>query len=491
MHRSHEKVGHTLFRHSSRRPQSGGRLLNERPFWLAQALKTEDGTSAPPLLDEARTGLCVVGGGFTGLWTAILAKQMRPELDIVLVEADVCGGGASGRNGGCVSTWSTKFLTLQRLLGDEEAIRLVLACEKAVSDIEQFCVDHHIDCEWRRDGTLFTATSHAQMGASDAVMEALSQRDICSWTRLHADEVKRRAGSNAHLEGWFSPVAATLHPGKLVRGLRRVAMSLGVRVHEHTPMLQIEHGAVATVKTPQGTVRADTVVIAINAWMASTFREFARSIVIVSSDMVITDPAPSQLAATQIDGGVSVMDSRTFVHYYRSTVDGRLMLGKGGNTFAFGGHMLRVFDEPSPYRELLAARLRDFMPPLAEVPIAASWNGASDRSVSGLPFFGRLRGAPNVFYGFGYSGNGVGPSHIGGTLLASLALGQDNAWTRSRLARGPLGQFPPEPIRYAGSLMVRNAIRRVERAQDAGVAPSAFDTRLSKFAAAAGKADKR
>ena len=451
---------------------------------------TEDAAPAATLLEDTRAGLCIVGGGFTGLWTAILAKQRRPDLDIVLLEADVCGGGASGRNGGCVSTWSTRFFTLRRLFGDAEAIRLVQASEKAVVDIERFCADHGIDCEWRRDGTLFTATSGAQVGASDAVMAALSQRGICTWTRLDSEEVQRRAGSRAHLEGWFSPVAATLHPGKLVRGLRRVAMNLGVRVHEHTPMLRIEHGAPAAVRTPQGRVRADSIVIAINAWMASTFREFARTIAIVSSDMVITEPAPAQLAATGLDGGISVMDSRTFVHYYRSTTDGRLMLGKGGNTFAFGGRMLRVFDEPSPYRELLAARLQEFMPQLSRVPIAASWNGPSDRSVTGLPFFGRLQQARNVFYGFGYSGNGVGPCHIGGTLLASLALGQDNEWTRSPLARGPLGKFPPEPMRYAGSILVRNAIRRKERAEDAGRRPSALDARLSQFAAAAGKADK-
>ena len=471
-------------------PHGSGHAPQERPFWLAQALKAEGAAPAAALLGDTRADLCIVGGGFTGLWTAILAKQLRPDLDIVLLEADVCGGGASGRNGGCVSTWSTKFFTLQRLFGDAEAIRLVQASEKAVFDIERFCADHGIDCEWRRDGTLFTATSSAQVGASDAVMAALSRHDICSWTRLDTEEVKRRAGSTAHLEGWFSPVAATLHPGKLVRGLRRVAISLGVRVHENTPMLQIAHGAPATVRTPQAKLRADTVVIAINAWMASKFREFARTIAIVSSDMVITEPAPVELAATGLDGGISVMDSRTFVHYYRSTADGRLMLGKGGNTFAFGGRMLRVFDQPSPYRELLVQRLGEFMPPLAGVPTAASWNGPSDRSVTGLPFFGRLQGAPNVFYGFGYSGNGVGPSHIGGTLLASLALGLDNEWTRSRLARGPLGRFPPEPVRYAGSILVRNAIRRKERAEDAGLPPCALDVRLSKFAAAAGKADK-
>ena len=145
---------------------------------------------------------------------------------------------------------------------------------------------------------------------------------------------------------------------------------------------------------------------------------------------------------------MSVLDSRIFVHYYRSTADGRLMLGKGGNTFAYGGRMLPVFDRASPLPGGAGERLQHFMPDLAGAPIAASWNGASDRSVTGLPFFGRLRGRPDIFYGFGYSGNGVGPSRMGGELLASLVLGLDNEWTRSPLAAGR-GEVPAR----AGPLM--------------------------------------
>lgn len=465
--------------------------MKQRPYWLAHALAAESaGGDAAPLVGDTRAQLAIVGGGFTGLWTAILAKQQRPALDVVVLESDVCGAGASGRNGGCALTWSTKFFTLQRLYGEAEALRLVRASEQAVLDIERFCNAHAIDCEWRRHGTLFTATSPAQLGASDAVMAALAQRGVCSWRRMPVDDVQRRAGSKAHLEGWFSPLAATVQPGQLVRGLRRVALELGVRLHEHTPMTRLEDGSPPVVRTAGGSVTADRVVIAINAWMAATFREFERSIVIVSSDMVITEPAPAALRRTGLDGGISVLDSRTFVHYYRSTADGRLMLGKGGNTFAYGARMRPVFDAPSPYRDLLVERLRHFMPQLAAIPIAASWNGASDRSVTGLPFFGRLRGRPDVFYGFGYSGNGVAPSRMGGELLASLALGLDNEWTRSPLARGPLGRFPPEPVRYVGSLIVRSAIRRKEAAEDRGRRPLPFDVALSRFAAAAGKADK-
>jgi putative aminophosphonate oxidoreductase len=464
--------------------------VSPRPYWLAQALAAEGGAAAPPLAGDTRADLAIVGGGFTGLWTAIRAKQQRPGLDVVVLEADVCGAGASGRNGGCALTWSTKFFTLQRLYGEAEALRLVRASEQAVLDIERFCEEHAIDCEWRRDGTLFTATSPAQLGASDAVMAALQQRGACSWQRVALGELQRRAGSTAHLEGWFSPLAATVQPGKLVRGLRCVALALGVRLHEHTPMTRLADGSPPVLHTSAGKLTAERVVIAINAWMAGTFREFERSIAIVSSDMVITEPAPAALAASGLDGGISVLDSRTFVHYYRSTADGRLMLGKGGNTFAYGGRMHPVFDRPSPYRELLVERVRSFMPALRDTPIAASWNGASDRSVTGLPFFGRLRGRPDVFYGFGYSGNGVAPSRMGGELLASLALGLDNEWTASPLVRGPLGRFPPEPVRYLGSLIVRNAIRRKEAAEDGGRRPLPFDVALSRFAAAAGKADK-
>jgi putative aminophosphonate oxidoreductase len=449
---------------------------------------------APALSGTVRADVGIVGGGFTGLWTAIQIKQQRPELEIVLIERDLCGAGASGRNGGCVLTWSAKFFTLRRLFGEAEAVRLVLASEAAVGQIGQFCQQHGIDAEFRMDGTLYSATNRAQLGSMDALLQALTACGINSWQHLPPDEVARRSGSRANLAGVFSPLAATVQPGKLVRGLRRVALQMGIHIYERSPMTDLNAGPPATLHTPYGKLVADKVVLAINAWMASSLpqlaHQFARSIAVVSSDMIITDPAPDLLHACGLAGGISVLDSRTFVYYYRSTPDGRLMLGKGGNTFAWRGRVLPVFDQASPYLPELKQGLQRFFPELANVPICASWNGPSDRSVTGLPFFGHLPGAPHVFYGFGYSGNGVGPSHMGGQILSSLVLGQDNAWSQSPLTRGPLGLFPPEPLRYCGSLMVRNAIRRKETAEDAGRGVWLMDRWLSSLADAAGKADK-
>lgn len=460
-----------------------------RPFWIEQAL-FNDGALAPALQGAQQTDLCIVGGGFTGLWTAIQCKQHNPQLDIVILESDLCGAGASGRNGGCLLTWSAKFFTLQRLFGEAEAVRLVRAADAAVDHIERFVREHGIEAEFRRDGTLYTATASAQVGSLAPVMDALQQRGINSYQELPPDEVARRAGSARHLAGVFSPIAATVHPGKLVRGLRRVALEMGVRIHERSPMVALDRSQPAVVRTPCGSVTAKKVVLAMNAWMASSFAQFERSIAIVSSDMVITERCPELLQAAGLADGVSVLDSRTFVYYYRSTADGRLMLGKGGNTFARGGRIAPVFDQRSPYEAELTEALHSFFPSLKNVPITASWNGPSDRSVTGFPFFGRLDGTPHIYYGFGYSGNGVGPTYMGGQLLSSLVLDLDNDWTRSPLAQGPRGHFPPEPLRYAGSIVVRNAIRRKEHAEDLGRAPWWLDRQLSKLAAAAGKADK-
>jgi putative aminophosphonate oxidoreductase len=461
-----------------------------RPFWLQQALDQEEAAPCAPLAGDSRCDVCIVGGGYTGLWTALMLKEQQPTLDILLIEADTCGAGASGRNGGCALSWSAKYFTLERLFGVQEAVRLVRESEQSIRAIGDYCTAHGIDADYRLDGTLYTATNPAQVGATDRVIAALERQGVNSFQRLPLAQVQRLAGSHKHLEGWFSPAAATVQPGKLVRGLRRVALQRGIRIHEQTAMTGLQQGRQSQVQTAHGTVHADSVVLALNAWMARAFPQFERSVAIVSSDMIITEPYPQLLEQMGLNTGISVLDSRIFVHYYHNTPDGRLMLGKGGNTFAYGGKMLPVFDQPSPYEPLLRRSLGEFFPALADARIAATWNGPSDRSVTGLPFFGRLQGEGQVFYGFGYSGSGVGPCHMGGQILSSLVLGLDNPWTRSPLVNGPLGYFPPEPIRYLGSLMVRNAIRRKEQAEDHGRRPRRLDVHLARFAAAAGKADK-
>jgi putative aminophosphonate oxidoreductase len=438
--------------------------VSGRSLWLDEALAADPGAPAPPLAGETRADVCIVGGGYTGLWTALELREREPGLDVVLVEADICGGGASGRNGGFVLSWWAKFKTLRALLGEGEALRIARASADAVAEIGAFCEREGIDAHFRPDGWLWTATSDAQRGAWRATLAELERAGVAPFEELPADEVARRAGSPAHVAGIFEPTAATVQPALLARGLRRVALERGVRIFERTPMTGLERGR---VRTGGGSVAADRVVLATNAW-AARVRELRRALVVIASDMVATEPFGERLARDGWADGVAISDSRLLVNYFRSTRDGRVAFGRGGGTLAFGGRVGSAFDGESPRAADVAAEWRRLYPQFADVRTTAGWTGPIDRSVTSLPFFGRLREHPHVAYGVGFSGNGVGPSLLGGRILASLVLDADDDWSRCGLARGPVGRFPPEPARFVGGHVVRAAVARKERADDEG-----------------------
>ncbi|OKY26695.1 FAD-dependent oxidoreductase [Thalassotalea sp. PP2-459] len=459
-------------------------------FWFNDALTSCEIPNIPILQGKITADVCIIGGGYTGLWTAIKIKQQDPTLQVVIVEKGVCGQGASGRNGGCMLTFSTKFASLIQLFGINEAKRLVQASEQAVLDIANFCKQHHINADIRTDGAIYTATNSAQQSIVTQPLPLLKAHNINQWQQKTKDYLSQVTGSKHAISGIESPAAGSLHPGKLVLGLVKHALSMGIFIYQQSPYLS--HKATEQniqVKTPQGEIISEKLVFAVNAWMGQLFNDFNRYYTLVSSDMVITKPMPKLLANVGLDHGKAIADSRIFVHYYRSTPDGRLMLGKGGNLFAFNNRMLPAFDQPSRYQQQLTNAFKQFFPRLP-CDFTTSWTGASDRSTTGLPFFGTLAGQKNVYYGLGYSGNGVVQSYLGGDILSSMVLGIDNEWTRSPMAKGPISKFPPEPIRYLGAQLVKRSIMRKEQAEALEQQPTWFDIQLAKFAAAAGKADK-
>lgn len=465
--------------------------MSPQPFWFADALQQEASPALPPWQGEQHAEVCIIGGGFTGLWSAIQTRLKRPDWRIVLLEKDRCGGGASGRNGGCMLTWSTKYGSLRHCFGEHEAARLLRASEQAVFDIAAFCQQHGIDADLRLGGAVYAASNAAQLGRLRPVLEQLTQAGLNRWQALDDPHTHVMSGSTLMRDGAWTDAAGSVHPGKLVRGLLRVARALGVEVYEQSPVQAVNGCQPAQVRTDQGVLHASRVVLALNAETPALLPQFARHLLLVSSDMIITEPVPEQIAALGLDRGQAVCDLRTFVHYWRSTPDGRLMLGKGGNLVPFGNRLHPAFDRPSRYQPMLHKALQRFFPSLAAVPLARSWTGASERSANGLPCFGELPQQRGVFYGFGYSGNGVVQSHLGGQILSSLLLGEENAWTRSGLAQGPQMAFPPEPLRWIGAQVVRNAIRRVEAAEDRDQHSRWLDRRLARLASMAGKADAR
>lgn len=461
-----------------------------RPFWFDQALKQEGEPQATPLDQHITADVCIIGGGYTGLWTAFELKEKQPNIDIVIIDKDLCGYGASGCNGGCVLTLATKFLSMSKFYGKKEAKRLVKASEDAVDHIKAFTEKHNIECDLRIDGSQYIATNGAQVGTMDPVMQALDQEGIKSWQRQDLDEAKQFARTDDMQEAFFSDKAGSVQPALLVRGMARVAREMGIRIFEGTPMEKIEETSTPKVITPNGSITANKVVVAINAWMATKFKQFERTIAVVSSDMGVTEPIPELLEEIGLNHGATICDSRIFVHYFHTTSDGRLMLGKGGNTFAYGSKMIPSFFEESAYHDQVKNAITRFYPKLKDVKLEQTWNGGSDRSTTGFPFFGNLNNHPDIHYGFGYSGNGVTQAYLGGKILASLCLNHDDEWSNCGFVGGPRGKFPPEPVRWMGAMMVRNAIRAKEAAEDQEKNPSTYSKFMATFAKGAGKADK-
>ena len=452
-----------------------------RSLWLREALAAEDGSDSPELLEAVEADVCVVGGGYTGLWTALRLKELEPDASVVLVEGDICGGGPSGRNGGFALSWWPKVETLIKRVGEEEAFRLVRVSEQAVAELEEFCEREGADAHFRRGGWLWTATSPAQLGAWEGAVAAAERAGERPFELLSAEETQARTGSPIHLGAAFEAGAATVQPAHLARGLRRAALARGIQVYERSPLVELDREP-GVVHTPSGSVRAERIVLATGAWLAGV-RELTAAIVAVSSDMVATAPMAERLEEAGWTGGEAISNSRLMVHYYRTTKDGRIAFGQGGHRHVLGG---RVDDGFLGYSARatrgLEADLVRLVPFADGVEVTHAWGGPIDRTADGLPFFGRLRGRARVVYGAGYSGNGVAPSLTAGKILASSVLDRDDEWAGCGLNRGVPGRFPPEPVRYLGGFAVRAAVRRKESLEDEARAVDPLTRRIAALA---------
>ena len=460
--------------------RNGSSTEPHRSLWLQEALG--DAPDAEPLVGAQRADVAIVGGGFVGLWTALRIKEHEPDCDVVVLEQDVCGYGASGRNGGFAIGWWPKLGTLVALAGEEGGIALARAADDAVEEIGRWTEANGVDAHYVHGGHLWTAATPAQLGAWEGavgVAERLGVGDV--FVRLEPEEVARRTGSPTHLAGVWEPGGATVQPALLVRGLRRVALERGVRLHEHSRVTDLDRRSPPVVRTEQGVLTADRLVLATNAWAAS-LRELHRRLVVISSDMVATAPMPERLAEMGWTGGECISDSQLQIHYYRTTRDGRIAIGKGGWGIALGGRIPASFDRDEGRAHEVARNLHRLYPMIADVPIEHDWSGPIDRSATGIPIFGHLGGRPDILYGVGFSGNGVAPAVLGGRILASLALGLDDEHSGCALVDGQQGTFPPDPIRYVGAHVVRTAVERKERAEEVGREPGRLATALAGLA---------
>jgi glycine/D-amino acid oxidase-like deaminating enzyme len=432
------------------------------PWWLQEAPPDPE---QPPLEGDTRADVAVVGGGFTGLWAALELKRRSPGTDVVLLEAARCGLGPSGRNGGFLHGYWSSLARFRDVLGAEGALAVARASDGAIPAVRALGED-----VWLREGGLLRVSAAA---AQDAVLD----RSVAAAAELgvpeeavplSGEELGARCRSPAFRRGVLYRDGATVQPARLVRALRRRVLAVGVHVHERTRASRIDAGVVATER---GRVRAEEIVVATNAWGAG-WGPLSRLLTPFGSYVVLTEPVPHLLEEIGWTGGEAITDCRMFLHYFRTTPDGRVLMGSGSGPIGFGGRIGDRFTQDVATVARAEAGLRLLLPGLAAARVEDAWGGPIDVSADHLPVFGTVPGT-RIHYGAGYTGNGVGPSWLGGQILASLVLGSDDEWSRLPLVGRPIKKLPPEPINFLGGSLVRAAMLRVEDAEEASRRPSA------------------
>jgi glycine/D-amino acid oxidase-like deaminating enzyme len=347
------------------------------------------------------------------------------------------------------------------LLGRDSALELALAGERIVPAVREIGADD----VWLRDGgMLMVSASPGQDSAVEHAVAAAAEVGAPEQAvALDAEGVAVRVRSPVFRRGVFFPDGATVQPARLVRALRRRVLDAGVELHERSAATRIRDGEVTT---EGGRVRAPDVVVAINA-SATGWRPVARHVTNFGSYVVLTEPVPQLLEEIGWTGGEAIVDGRMFLHYFRTTNDGRVLMGSGSGPIGFRGKLDGRFTSDRPTAARAEHGLRRLLPGLAGARVERAWGGPIDVSADHLPFFGTVRGK-RIHYGLGYSGHGVGPSWLGGQILASLALGRDDEWTALPLATRRVPSLPPEPLKRLGGAVVRSAIMACEAADEDG-----------------------
>ena len=431
------------------------------PFWLDQPDAPEP---LPALATQLTADLAIVGGGFTGLWTALLAKERDPSRDVVLLEARTVGNAASGRNGGFCSASLTHGIAngLERF--PAELPLLEQLGQQNLREIGETIAKHDIDCDFQLTGELSVATAAWQLEGA--------QEDAAAARALgHHVEVLDRAGIRRELNSpalvgglKFTTGNALVEPGRLAWGLRRVCLDAGVRVYEQTPVGSIAaSGTGLTLTTPYGSVRAGRVVLAAGVSGRSLLRRIGTYVIPVWDYALMTEPlSAAQLAALGWNGPRGAGDMSNQFHYFRMTRDNRMLWG-GYDAVYYNGGRIRDEDAYSPETfGKLAEHFFAAFPQLEGLSFTHAWGGVIDTCSRFCAFFGAAYGG-RLAYVAGYTGLGVGATRFGAQVLLDKIDNLDTERTRLALVRSKPLPFPPEPVRSAVIQLTRSSIARADQ----------------------------
>ncbi|NBS28362.1 MAG: FAD-dependent oxidoreductase [Actinobacteria bacterium] len=432
-------------------------------YWMDDA----DEPDANAMLVHPETcDLCIIGGGYTGLWTAILAKERDPSRDVVLIDAHEIGSAASGRNGGFMDSSLTHGIAnAQERFPDEVGLLEDLGLEN-MNEIESAIRRYDIDCDFERNGVIEIASTRHNDNYLEELLEDYEQlRELghkVEW--LDEQAVKREVNSPIFTGGmWCKDTAALVDPARLAWGLKRAAESLGVRIYEDTKAVDLEHsGSGITVTTPLSSIRARRVALATNAFKP-LLRRMHNYIAPVYDYCLTTEPlTASQLDSLGWKNRQGLSDISNQFHYYRLTADNRILWGGYDAVYFFGGKMNTELESRPETWAKLSRHFFETFPQLEGVRFSHAWGGAIDTCSRYSVFWGTAM-RDKVAYAIGYTGLGVASTRFGAQVMLDLLDGRSTQATRTKFVRSKPIPFPPEPFRFVGIQATRWALNREDK----------------------------
>ncbi|MDF6018492.1 FAD-dependent oxidoreductase [Streptomyces sp. JH34] len=437
-------------------------LSDARPlsYWLDDPGRP---AARPALTGDERCDLLVVGGGYSGLWTALIAKERDPGRDVALIEGDEVGWAASGRNGGFCAASLTHGLANGLERWPQEIGKLEALGARNLDAIEETVTRHSIGCEFERTGEIDVATQPHQLEELREWHSRTEELGLGGFEFLDRDQVRAEVDSPTFLGGLLDRRGvAMLHPAKLAWGLKEACLGLGVRIFEHTPGLElVRSGAGMAVRTPYGRVFARDVALGTNIFPSLVKRVRPYTVPVYDYALMTEPLSAGQLASVGWRNRRGLGDSANQFHYFRLSADNRILWGGYDAVYPYGGRLNSALDQRPETFLKLAGQFFECFPQLSGVRFSHAWGGAIDTCSRFSAFFGTAHRG-RVAYAAGYTGLGVGATRFGAEVMLDLLSGAETERTALGMVRSKPMPFPPEPFAWAGIELTKRSLARAD-----------------------------
>jgi glycine/D-amino acid oxidase-like deaminating enzyme len=449
----------------------GERDYRRVSYWLETA---GDLTPRPRLDGSITADVAILGAGFTGLWTAYALLERDPSLRVVVLESEIAGFGASGRNGGwCYPGFPVSSAVLRERFGADAARAVAAAMHGAVDDVARVVEAEGIDCGFLMSGALRIARGRHQLPAIEGAYRAAQSLGLADHYRwLSAAEVAERVRVTDVVGGLFMPHGAAVQPAKLARGLAEAVERRGATIYERTPVTAYRPGRDPRFETPFGTVRARALVLAGEAYL-TRLAPLRRAMIPVYSLIVLSEPIPAERwAEVGWQGRELLASCRMSIDYLQRTADGRILFGGRGAPYRFGSRLADDMDRHEPTHAALRGMVAAWFPALRGVGFTHAWGGPLGMPRDWMPTM-RYDAAEGVAGAWGYTGSGVATANLSGRVLADLITGRRSELTALPTVNHRSKPWEPEPLRWAGVRFVQEGFARLDaRTERTGQPPT-------------------